>query len=158
MSGSKPNANKFRCAEASLRSVRVRGANRSGWVLMVALVAIGVFLGISTVGIRWMLRSRQEMRVDRDLIQVGLLIDAGISRAMSSYSADREYRGELWLEQFEVGSGRRMRVEIRENAGDVVLPQVDKVDEKGFEIVVRMERQDQTPNSIQRTKRITLSR
>ncbi len=158
MCSSKTNASNLRRAEASIWCIRARGTKRSGWVLMVALVAIGVFLGISTVGIRWMLRSRQEMRVERDLLQVGLLIDAGITRAMSSYSADREYRGELWLDQFDVGSGRRMRVEIREDLGDVVLEQVDNVDGKGFEIVVRMERQDQTPNSIQRTKRVILNR
>lgn len=158
MCSSKTNASNLRSAEASIWCIRARGAKRSGWVLIVALVAIGVFLGISTVGIRWMLRSRQEMRVERDLLQVGLLIDAGITRAMSSYSADREYRGELWLDQFDVGSGRRMRVEIREDLGDVVLEQVDNVDGKGFEIVVRMERQDQTPNSIQRTKRVILNR
>ncbi len=158
MCSSKTNASNLRSAEASIWCIRARGAKRSGWVLIVALVAIGVFLGISTVGIRWMLRSRQEMRVERDLLQVGLLIDAGITRAMSSYSADREYRGELWLDQFDVGSGRRMRVEIREDFGDVLLEQVDNVDGKGFEIVVRMERQDQTPNSIQRTKRVILNR
>lgn len=158
MCSNKTKASNFRSAEASILCVRARGAKRSGWVLIVALVAIGVFLGISTVGIRWMLRSRQEMRVERDLLQVGLLIDAGITRAMSSYSADREYRGELWLDQFDVGSGRRMRVEIREDLGDVLLEQVDNVDGKGFEIVVRMERQDQTPNSIQRTKRVILNR
>jgi len=158
MSGSKTNANQFRSAEAAFTSGRVGSAKRSGWVLMVALVAIGVFLGISTVGIRWMLRSRQEMRVERDLLQVGLLFDAGISRAMSSYVADGGYQGEVWLDQFDVGSGRRTSVEIREELGDAGITPGDNVNGKAFEILVRMERQDQKPNSIQRTKKVFLNR
>lgn len=125
---------------------------------MVALVAIGVFLGISSIGIRWMLRSRQELRVERDLLQVELLCDAGRTRAFSSYVKDREYRGEVWLDQFDIGSGREMRVEIREDVDDTTVTHSEHMDRKGFEIMVRMQRRDQTPASIQRTKKVFFER
>lgn len=154
----KKSWDKVRIAKTSCKRVRGRYPNRSGWVLMVALVAIGVFLGISSVGIRWMLRSRQELRVERDLLQVELLCDAGRTRASSSYVKDREYRGEIWLDQFDIGSGRAMSVEIREDSGDTALTHGENVHGKVFEIVVRMQRRDQTPASIQRTKKVVFER
>jgi|688.fasta_scaffold94295_2 hypothetical protein len=154
----KKNWDEGRIAKTSCTRVRGGNTKRSGWVLMVALVAIGVFLGISSVGIRWMLRSRQELRVERDLLQVELLGDAGRTRAFASYVKDREYRGEVWLDQFDLGSGRAMRVEIREDLEDTARTHGENVNGKVFEIVVRMQRRDQSPASIQRTKRVIFER
>ena len=51
-----------------------------------------------------------------------------------------------------------MRVEIREDLEDTARTHGENVNGKVFEIVVRMQRRDQSPASIQRTKRVIFER
>jgi type II secretory pathway component PulK len=135
-------------------------SRRQGWVLVLALVAVSVFVAMSSTSIRWILRSRQSIKTERDVLQLQLLCDAGEMRAKSALELDANYRGEDWLDQDDLVTGRGLRVSI------VADPKIegasaDKADAldasaRAFQIVARMTGRAHAPETIQRSRIIYL--
>lgn len=135
-------------------------SRRQGWVLVLALVAVSVFVAMSSTSIRWILRSRQSIKTERDVLQLQLLCDAGEMRAKSALELDANYRGEDWLDQDDLVTGRGLRVSI------VADPKIegasaDKADAldasaRAFQIVARMTGRAHSPDTIQRSRIIYL--
>ncbi|MFM2219364.1 MAG: hypothetical protein RL240_3682 [Planctomycetota bacterium] len=136
------------------------GSKRQGWVLVVALVAVSVFVAMSSTSIRWILRSRQSIKTERDVLQLQLLCDAGEMRAKSAFEIDAEYRGEEWLDQDDLVTGRGFQVSI---IADPVIEGsgADKVaasdaSHRAFQVVARMTGRAHAPETIQRSRIIYL--
>jgi len=132
------------------------GSKRQGWVLVVALVAVSVFVAMSSTSIRWILRSRQSIKTERDVLQLQLLCDAGEMRAKSAFEIDAEYRGEEWLDQDDLVTGRGFQVSI---IADPVIEGsgADKVaSQRAFQVVARMTGRAHAPETIQRSRIIYL--
>ena len=135
-------------------------SRRQGWVLVLALVAVSVFVAMSSTSIRWILRSRQSIKTERDVLQLQLFCDAGEMRAKSALELDANYRGEDWLDQDDLVTGRGLRVSI------VADPKIegasaDKADAldasaRAFQIVARMTGRAHAPETIQRSRIIYL--
>ncbi|MFN6128592.1 MAG: hypothetical protein ACK6DC_01990 [Planctomycetota bacterium] len=124
-----------------------RPCRRSGAVLIVALVAIGIFSALAAANIRTLLRHRQSVKSERDLVQVHLLCDAGCDRAISMFTVDPNYTGELWLDQQDPNSGHHMKVVIRMSF---------KEGEPVAIIQASLEGRSYSPQRIQRTRAIML--
>lgn len=126
---------------------RAKRSNRSGAVLIIALVAIAIFAALAATNIRSLLMHRQSVKTERDMIQVQLLCDAGCDRAASMVAADPEYLGEVWLDQRNSSTGNRMRVAIR------VLR---KEGQPIATVQASLEGRSYSPDRIQRTRTIAL--
>lgn len=127
---------------------RAKRSNRSGAVLIIALVAIAIFAALAATNIRSLLMHRQSVKTERDMIQVQLLCDAGCDRAASMVAADPEYLGEVWLDQRNSSTGNRMRVAIR------VLR---KEGQPIATVQASLEGRSYSPDRIQRTRTIALT-
>ena len=135
-------------------------SRRQGWVLVLALVAVSVFVARSSTSIRWRLRSRQSIKTERDVLQLQLLCDAGEMRAKSALELDANYRGEDWLDQDDLVTGRGLRVSIVANP-KIEGASADKADAldasaRAFQIVARMTGRAHAPETIQRSRIIYL--
>jgi hypothetical protein len=136
------------------------GSKRQGWVLVVALVAVSVFVAMSSTSIRWILRSRQSIKTERDVLQLQLLCDAGVMRAKSAFEIDAEYRGEEWLDQDDLVTGRGFQVSIiadpviEGSGADKVA--VSDASQRAFQVVARMTGRAHAPETIQRSRIIYL--
>jgi type II secretory pathway component PulK len=127
---------------------RAKPSKRSGAVLIVALVAITIFAALAATNIRSLLRHRQSVKTERDMVQVQLLSDAGCDRAVSMFATDPEYLGEVWLDQRNPSTGNRMRVAIR------VLR---KEGQPIATVQASLEGRSYSPDRIQRTRTIALT-
>ena len=80
---------------------------RSGIVLIAALVCLLILTSIIGTMLQTSLRSRRQLRSQRDLIQCELLLKAGVDRAAFRLSGASDYEGETWDVPAEdiVGSG-----------------------------------------------------
>lgn len=127
---------------------RARRTRRSGAILIVALVAVAIFTSLAATNIRSVLRHRQGVKSERDLIQTQLLCDAGCDRAVTQFTEDPSYSGELWLDKQDPSSGVGMKVaiEILRQDGKVIAGIQASMDGRGHQ-----------PSRIQRTRRIVLS-
>jgi type II secretory pathway pseudopilin PulG len=76
-------------------------ANRkaAGTVLICVMVCLGIVTALIATSTQFALRSRRETRVQRQLLQVDFLCEAGYLRAKSQLSQSPEYRGETWRPQ-----------------------------------------------------------
>lgn len=128
-----------------MKSRRTR--KRSGAVLIVALVAIGIFSALAATNIRTLLRHRQSVKSERDLVQVQLLCDAGCDRAVSMFTVDQKYTGEIWLDQREPNTGHSTKV---------VIQMFLKDGEPIAIIQASLEGRSYSPQRIQRTRTIAL--
>jgi type II secretory pathway component PulK len=128
--------------------VRKPKRSRSGAILIVAMVAVAIFTSLAATNIRSVLRHRQTVKSERDLIQAQLLCDAGCDRAASRFAADPNYRGEVWIERKDPSSGVEMKVsiEIQPNEGKTFANVQASVDGRSHQ-----------PTRVQRTKLIVLS-
>jgi type II secretory pathway component PulK len=126
---------------------RTKPSKRSGAVLIVALVAITIFAALAATNIRSLLRHRQSVKTERDMVQVQLLSDAGCDRAASMFATDPGYTGEVWLDQLNPSTGHRVRVAIR------VLR---KEDVPIASVQASLEGRSYSPDRIQRTRTIAL--
>ena len=96
--------------------------SRRGAVLIVAIVCLSIATAIATAGVRHALMARRQARLDHQLRQTELLLDAGLRRAIKALSADRDYQGERWaldpaLSGF-AGAFEGATVEIKASAQD----------------------------------------
>jgi type II secretory pathway component PulJ len=80
------------------RSSRPRreARRRSGAVLVFALVALVVVMGIIASMLQGTLRVTRHMRTQRDLQQTEWLLQAGADRAAFRLTNEADYRGEIW--------------------------------------------------------------
>jgi hypothetical protein len=65
-------------------------------VIVAALVCLLVVMAIIGTMLRCTLRDYRRLRIERDLRQTELLLEAGIARAASRLAADSNYRNETW--------------------------------------------------------------
>lgn len=73
-----------------------RTSNRSGAVLVLALVFTSVAAMILATSLQHALRVYRSTKIELRKPQVNLLIDAGIARAVSQLENDSNYPGETW--------------------------------------------------------------
>ena len=69
---------------------------RSGIVALAVMVCMLIVVALSTAMIRTALRAHRESSRHRQLRQTELLLDAGISRAVTRFNSDADYREETW--------------------------------------------------------------
>ena len=117
-----------------------RKPKRSGAILIVALVAVAIFTSLAATNIRSVLRHRQAVKSERNMIQTQLLCEAGCDRAASMFALNREYAGEVWLDQQDPSTGL-----------------VTKVDKAIASVQASLGGLHQSPQRIQRTRHIVLS-
>jgi len=125
-----------------------RKVKRSGAILIVALVAVAIFTSLAAANIRSVLRHRQAVKSERNMIQTQLLCEAGCDRAASMFASNREYAGEVWLDLQDPSTGLVTKVDIR----------MERKDGKAIAIVqASLGGLNQSPQRIQRTRHIVLS-
>ena len=125
-----------------------RKVKRSGAILIVALVAVAIFTSLAATNIRSVLRHRQAVKSERNMIQTQLLCEAGCDRAASMFASNQEYAGEVWLDMQDPGTGLVTKVDIR----------MERKDGKAIAIVqASLGGLNQSPQRIQRTRHIVLS-
>lgn len=125
-----------------------KASRRSGAILIVALVAVAIFTGLAATNIRWVLRHRQTVKSERDLIQVQLLCDAGCDRAAGRLARDAGYTGEVWIDQQDPDTGVMTKVSIEIlRDGDRAIANVQ----------ASLDSRSHQPTKIQRTRRVLFS-
>lgn len=125
-----------------------KASRRSGAILIVALVAVAIFTGLAATNIRWVLRHRQTVKSERDLIQVQLLCDAGCDRAAGRLARDAGYVGEVWIDQQDPDTGVMTKVSIEIlRDGDRAIANVQ----------ASLDSRSHQPTKIQRTRRVLFS-
>jgi len=125
-----------------------RKVKRSGATLIVALVAVAIFTSLAATNIRSVLRHRQAVKSERNMIQTQLLCEAGCDRAASMFASNREYAGEVWLDLQDPSTGLVTKVDIR----------MERKDGKAIAIVqASLGGLNQSPQRIQRTRHIVLT-
>ena len=125
-----------------------RNPKRSGAILIVALVAVAIFSSLAATNIRSVLRHRQAVKSERNMIQTQLLCEAGCDRAASMFASNREYAGEVWLDLQDPSTGLVTKVDIR----------MERKDGKAIASVqASLGGLNQSPQRIQRTRHIVLS-
>lgn len=82
--------------QRSLRQKRRRRGKRRGVLLVAVIVCMAVVMGIVGTLLRSALSARRQLRVERDLRQVELLLEAGVDRAVAKLAANPNYDGETW--------------------------------------------------------------
>jgi hypothetical protein len=120
---------------------------RSGSIVIVALVCLLVVMGLAASMIQGALRDRRHMRTLRDLRQTELLIEAGVDRAAFQL-ADDDYRGETWDVPAEEIVGR--------GAGRVVIEASRDGDDEPWQVRVAAEYPLGGETSIRRTRTFTV--
>jgi len=78
------------------RIALARSNERSGAVIIAALVCLLVVMAILGTMLRGTLRNYRYMRSERDLRQTELLLQGGSDRAVNRLANDANYRGETW--------------------------------------------------------------
>ena len=127
---------------------RSKRCQRSGAILIVALVAITIFTILDATNIRLMLRHRQTVKTERDVIQARLLCDAGCDRAVSQLSQNPNYTGEVWIDKPDplTGVKTKVQIEIRRKDSQTIASVQASLDGRSYQ-----------PTKIQRTRNIVLS-
>jgi hypothetical protein len=120
---------------------------RSGSIVIVALVCLLVVMGLAASMIQGALRDRRHMRTLRDLRQTELLIEAGVDRAAFQLTDD-DYRGETWDVPAEEIVGR--------GAGRVVIEASRDGDDEPWQVRVAAEYPLGGETSIRRTRTFTV--
>lgn len=69
---------------------------RVGSVLVCVLTCLVVALGLIVVSVRATLQAYKETRVQHQLRQAEMLVDAGVRRAVEKLRDSSEYQGETW--------------------------------------------------------------
>jgi hypothetical protein len=96
------------------RSARLQRRNRqrSGTVIVAALVCLLIVMSLIGCMLQGALRARRQLHAQRDLRQTEFLLQAGADRAAYRLLTETEYRGETWdvpaAEIFEAGRGQVM--------------------------------------------------
>jgi type II secretory pathway component PulK len=78
---------------------------RRGSVLVAALVCLAIIVAMLGGMLVAAMRTRSQLRTERDLRQCELLLQAGIDRATYLLSTERIYRGETWTVSAETLAG-----------------------------------------------------
>jgi hypothetical protein len=71
-------------------------ADRSGLLVVAALVCLLVVTSIVAAMLHSAVRARRALHVERDRRQAELLVEAGADRAVARLASDPEYRGDTW--------------------------------------------------------------
>ena len=107
--------------------IRTRGNSRSGALLICVLVCLLVASAMVTVTTGTALQARRNLRLQHQMRQTELLLDAGVLRAASQLQRSDQYEGETWNPESLIGFQNPV-VEIRilndEKPNDSILVEV----------------------------------
>lgn len=92
---------------------KLKSRSRSGTVLICVLACLGIVITLVMTTIQSSLRSRHEVRMQRQLIQTEFLCEAGVERAVQQLKRSPEYRGEKWFPKLGSTSFGHAAIEIR---------------------------------------------
>lgn len=127
----------------------MKSSRPTGSVIICVLVALLVVVGLATSMVKTALQGRQAIRNERQLVQVELLVEAGILRGTKQLRADAQYEGEVWqLAPDAIPGTGAARVEIKVDRADETSP-------PNIEVVARLG--DDPHRVIQRSYTFTLS-
>lgn len=85
----------YNCSQSAYYK-RSQSSRRRGAVLIVAIACLSIATAIAIAGVRHALMGRRQARLDHQLRQTDLLLDAGLRRAVKALSTDANYQGERW--------------------------------------------------------------
>jgi hypothetical protein len=91
---------------------------RDGALLICVLVCLLVASAMVTATTRSALQSRRNVRLQHQMRQTELLLDAGVLRAASQLQLSDDYEGETWRPNGAIGRFGNPLVEIRISAGE----------------------------------------
>ena len=125
-----------------------RSHGRSGVILIAALVCLLILTSIIGTMLQTSLRSRRQLRSQRDLIQCELLLQAGLDRAAFRLSGENDYEGETWDVSAEdiVGNG----------GGQVTIEASRESDDEPWNVRVVAEYPVGSEHSIRRSRTATI--
>lgn len=125
--------------------------SRSGTVLICVLACLGVVLAMVMSTLQSSLRGRNEVRMQRQLVQTELLCEAGVQRAVRQIAKSPKYQGEKWMPKLSIPSFEFVVVEIRTEES-VELPQSIRV-----EVVATLSTSAVSNDSMQRSHTFTIN-
>ena len=93
--------------------------DRQASILVCVLVAMAVAMALVVATVQSALQARREVRTQRDLRQMELVLEAGILRATRNLDSNADYGGETWTLSPSANTGfDSVRVEIEVTAQD----------------------------------------
>jgi hypothetical protein len=113
-------------------------------VLVAALVSMLVVMTMVGTLLQGSIRARRQLRVERDLRQTELLLEAGFDRAAMRLSREADYRGETWRLSSDQIVGR--------GDGQVVITTSRGASDEPWQVKVVAEYPLGSPLSIQRSR------
>lgn len=130
-------------------------SRRGAAALVCTMTAAVVFLAIAGVAVRSSLRARQERKLEKDLLQLEFLCDAGVLRAEEQLAKSPEYTGETWLDCDSPHGTGHWKVSIT-----ISSDSISTVGESQSNLTVTAEISDRShsPTSIQRSRKVSLTR
>jgi hypothetical protein len=109
------------CFRSSSRSIQRRvHRQRSGLMVLAALVCLLIVTSIVGSMVQGALRARRQLHAERNRRQAELLLEAGANRAVARLAAEPDFRGDTWNVPAEsvIGHGDgRVKTEIARNEG-----------------------------------------
>jgi len=103
---------------------RTRPPNRQASILVCVLACMVVATALVVAATRSALQARHEVRTQRQLRQMELVLEAGIQRAARQLSADPQFNGETWtLSESTIPGLGSAQVEIEVSSHGDGLPQ-----------------------------------
>jgi|JI9StandDraft_2_1071091.scaffolds.fasta_scaffold06059_2 hypothetical protein len=130
-------------------------SRRGAASLICTMTAAVVFLGIAGVAVRSSLRARQERKVERDLLQLEFLCDAGVMRAQEQIAKSADYVGETWLDSDSLHSHGHWKVRI--TLADVPLSTENNT-ERTLTVIAEISDRHNSPETITRSRQIPVPR
>jgi hypothetical protein len=73
-----------------------RSSSRHGSVLVCVIVCLSIVMALVTATTQSALRERRQVRVERQLRQADILVEAGAGRAVAKLNQLNSYTGETW--------------------------------------------------------------
>jgi type II secretory pathway component PulK len=106
---------------------------RSGALLICVLVCLLVASAMVTATTRSALQSRRDVRLQHQMRQTELLLDAGILRAVSQLQRSNDYQGETWRPKNALARFDNPSLEIRVSVGEK-----NKNDSRRIEVIASL--------------------
>ncbi len=112
---------------------KLRRKPHSGALLICVLVCLLVASAMVTATTRSALQSRRDVRLQHQMRQTELLLDAGVLRAASQLQRSNDYEGETWRPKNALARFDNPSVEIRISAG-----KQNKKDSRRIEVIASL--------------------
>ncbi|MGI9455343.1 MAG: hypothetical protein ACR2NU_02210 [Aeoliella sp.] len=124
-----------------------RSSSRHGSVLVCVIVCLSIVIALVTATTQSALRERRQIRVERQLRQADILVEAGAGRAVTKLNQSERYTGETWsLDADSLPGFEEARILI-------VAPRVDGDQPRLIRITAELSVVTQLPAELQRPVR-----